>query len=205
VQQLEKVKSPYPLTFKIKRALWSLVRLLLFRPSPPSFFFWRNWILRLFGARLGRRTQIYNSAKIFWPGNLSLGDHSAIGPHAELYCLGKITIADNVVVSQHAYLCAGTHDISSERFELLMPPIIIESGAWIAAKAFIGPGVRIGKNAIVGAAAVAVKDVAESSIVAGNPARVIGVRTFRPGSHQEIIDAPLGEQSDTEVQKPSAG
>ncbi|MBL8564833.1 MAG: hypothetical protein JNM89_03870 [Hyphomicrobiaceae bacterium] len=56
-------------------------------------------------------------------------------------------------------------------------PIHVGDEAWICADAFVGPGVTIGARAIVGARAVAMRDVADDAIVVGNPARVIKVRT----------------------------
>jgi putative colanic acid biosynthesis acetyltransferase WcaF len=147
----------------------------------------------MFGAKIAPTAKIYNSVNVFWPGNLSLGADSTIGPCVDVYNLTTVAIEDNVVVSQYAYLCTGTHDIASPAFTLVKSPIIIESGVWVAAKAFVGPGVRIGKNAVVGAAAVVVRDVKESSIVAGNPAREIGVREF-------CDDQPNSDESKSAVE-----
>ncbi|HZK80265.1 MAG TPA: type B chloramphenicol O-acetyltransferase, partial [Humisphaera sp.] len=58
----------------------------------------------------------------------------------------------------------------------LRPSITIGSGVWICAGAFIGPGVTIGDNSIVGARAVVTRDIPPGMIVAGNPARVIKPR-----------------------------
>jgi putative colanic acid biosynthesis acetyltransferase WcaF len=193
MQNLKDVKSPYSFAFQVQRFVWTVAQKILFQLSPNIFFAWRNFVLRCFGARIGRAAKIHRTADIFWPGNLSIGDYSAIGPKVEIYNLGLIQLEDNVVVSQHTYLCSGSHDIASREFKLTTAPIVIESGAWIAAKAFIGPGVRIGKMAVVGAASVVVKDVPEATIVAGNPAKQIGVRTFREGPADEVAADGLGQ------------
>jgi len=96
-----------------------------------------------------------------------------------VYNLGLLSIGRRVTISQYAHLCGGTHDHTSPGLELVRSPIRIEDDAWIAAEAFVGPDVRVGAGAIVGARAVVVKDVAPWSIVAGNPARVIGARTIQ--------------------------
>jgi putative colanic acid biosynthesis acetyltransferase WcaF len=93
-----------------------------------------------------------------------------------IYNLGPITIGEQVTVSQQAHLCAGTHDHTDPAMPLLKPPITIEDQAWICADAFVGPHVTVGEGAVVGARAVAVKDVPEWTIVGGNPARKIGQR-----------------------------
>ena len=150
-----------------------------FRFSPRIFFGWRRFLLRMFGARLGKHVNIYNSARIYFPWNLEVGDWSAIGEYACIYNLGPIKIGSQVTISQRAHLCAGTHDYTDPSMPLLRPPITINDQAWICADAFVGPGVTVGEGALVGARAVAVKDVDPWQIVAGNPAKPIKKRVLR--------------------------
>ena len=107
------------------------------------------------------------------PWNLEIGASAAVGDRVNLYALGPITIGARATVSQGAHLCAGTLDISDPTRPLLKLPITIGSDAWVCADAFIGPGVTLGEHAIVGARAVAMKDVPAHTIVVGNPARQI--------------------------------
>jgi putative colanic acid biosynthesis acetyltransferase WcaF len=153
-----------------RRALWTLAQP-LFRLSPRPCFGWRRFLLRCFGAKIGRSVHVYPSATIYFPWNLEAGDDSAIGEQAFIYNLGRVTLGPRVTISHRAHLCAGTHDYTNPDFPLLRPPIVIGSEAWICAEAFVGPGVTIGDGAIVGARAVAMKDVKPRSIVIGNPAR----------------------------------
>lgn len=111
--------------------------------------------------------------RITIPWNLDLGAQCAVGDRAILYALGPITIGARTAVSQGAHLCAGTHDLRDPTRPLLKPPIRIGDEAWICADAFIGPGVTVGRRAVVGARAVVVRDVEDETTVAGNPARVI--------------------------------
>jgi len=159
----------------LRRFLWGLVYP-FFRFSPRIFFGWRCFLLRLFGAKVGQNVHIYNSANIFMPWNLEIGDWSSIGEHAYIYNLGKINIGERVTVSQRVHLCAGTHDYSAPDMPLLKPPINIEDDAWIGADAFIGPDVSVGKGAVVGARGVVVKDVEPWTVVGGNPAKFIKKR-----------------------------
>ncbi len=159
----------------LKRVLWAIVRP-FFHFSPRVFFGWRNFLLRLFGARIGKHVHIYNSAQIYFPWNLEVGDWSAIGEYAFIYNLGPIHIGSQVTISQRVHLCAGTHDYTDPSLPLQKPPIVIGDQAWICADAFVGPGVTVGEGALVGARAVAVKDVEPWQIVAGNPARPIKKR-----------------------------
>lgn len=102
-----------------------------------------------------------------------MGDWSNVSAGVVVYNLGPIKIGSHTVISQNAYLCAGTHDYTKPDLPLLREPITVGDGVWIAASAFIGPGVRVENNSVVGACAVVMKDVAENVVVAGNPARVI--------------------------------
>jgi putative colanic acid biosynthesis acetyltransferase WcaF len=163
-----------------RRVLW-MGGAVAFRLVPRPFFGVRNAILRLFGARIGRDVRLYGSVVVYMPWNLTVGDWSAIGEHALIYNLGPVTIGRAATVSQRAHLCAGTHDYTAPDMPLLKPPITIGDQAWVCADAFVGPGVRIGDGAVVGARAVAVRDVDPWTVVAGNPARRIKRREIRGG------------------------
>jgi putative colanic acid biosynthesis acetyltransferase WcaF len=157
---------------QLGRILWACFYP-LFRFSPRPFWFWRTALLRFFGARIGKDVHIYPTVIISIPWNIELGDQSAVGDRVILYALGQITIKARTTVSQGSHLCAGTHDYTQHDRPLLKPPIIIEEDVWVAADAFIGPGVTVGKGAIVGARSVVIKNVDAKSIVGGNPARTI--------------------------------
>ena len=165
----------------IRRMLWG-VGVYLFRYSPRLLYGWRRGLLRAFGATVGRNVRIHPSATIYFPWKFSIDDWSSIGRDAMIYNLGPITIGKKVTVSQRAHLCAGTHDASDPTMPLLKPPITVGDQAWICADAFVGPDVTVGEGAVVGARAVAVHDVGDWMIVAGNPARVVGERTLTADS-----------------------
>ena len=165
----------------VGRVLWRLAHP-LFAWSPRPFWGWRRLLLRLFGARIGREVHVHPSVRITIPWNISIGDQTAVGDRAILYALGSITLGERVTISQGAHLCAGTHDHRDPAMPLLKPPIFIERDAWICADAFVGPGVRIGAHAIIGARCVVMKDVAPGMTMVGNPARAIGHRSERKNS-----------------------
>jgi putative colanic acid biosynthesis acetyltransferase WcaF len=167
----------YPPATQVKRVLWGAAAG-LFRLSPAILPGWRNFLLRILGARIGRGVRIHPSVRIMFPWNLHLGDHVIVGRDANLYALAPITIEASVLVSQGAHLCAGSHDYRQPHFPTAHAPIRIATGTWIAAEAFIGPGVMVGAGAVVAARAVVVRDVPAASVVAGNPANV--VRTLAP-------------------------
>ncbi len=110
------------------------------------------------------------------PWNLEVGDWSAVGEWALIYNLGRVRIGNRVTISQRVHLCAGTHDYRDSSMPLLKPEISIGDQAWICADAFVGPGVHVGDGAVVGARAVAIKDVSPWTVVAGNPAYEVNKR-----------------------------
>jgi len=154
------------------RILWGLF-FPLFRFTPRICFGWRRFLLRLFGAKIGKEVHIYNSAIIYMPWNLEIGDYSAIGEHAYIYNLGKIIIGSKTTISQRVHLCAGSHDYTKPDLPLLKPSIIIGDYAWICADVFVGPGVTIGEGVIAGARSVVIKNISDWHVVAGNPAHFI--------------------------------
>ena len=160
----------------IGRVLWGACRP-LYRYSPRLAWGWRRWLLRLFGAKVGKHVHIHPSATVFIPWHLEIGDWSSVGFDALIYNLGMVTIGERVTISQRAHLCAGSHDYRLPTMPLLKVPITLEADVWICADAFVGPGVRVGRGAIVGARSVAVRAIDPREIVAGNPARKIGMRS----------------------------
>jgi putative colanic acid biosynthesis acetyltransferase WcaF len=169
--------SPHSLANRLARLLWSVVRLLLFRPSPKIAHGWRRFLLRLFGARIGHRASVHASARIWAPWNLEMGDFSCLSHNVDCYAVDRIRIGAKATVSQYSFLCAAGHDVDSPDMTLITAPIVIMEHAWIAADAFIGPGVTIGEGAVVGARATVFKNVPPWTIVGGNPARVIRERS----------------------------
>ena len=156
---------------RLKRALWGVVWVMFFRPSPRLFHAWRRFILRMFGAKIGKHVNVYPNVKIWAPWSLTIGSFVGIADGVTLYNMAPISIGDHCVVSQGAHLCAGSHDIDSTNFQLIAKPIRFEKNVWVCAEAFVGPGVTIAEGCVLGARAVVVKSINASwSVWAGNPA-----------------------------------
>jgi len=169
----------FALSHRLFRAVWGIVWLLLARWTPPPLHRWRGWLLRRFGADIHPTARVYGSARIWYPPNLTLHAHAVIGPHANIYCMGNTTLGEQAIVSQGAQLCCGTHDINDPDFQLIARPIAIEARAWVAADAFIGPGVTVHEGAVIGACAVLFKDADSFGVYIGNPAKHIKTRVFK--------------------------
>nr|WP_294784674.1 putative colanic acid biosynthesis acetyltransferase [uncultured Flavobacterium sp.] len=167
----------FSLKNKISRLIWNCVSIIVFRPFVSRLFKkWRVFVLKCFGAKIEWSTHIYASVRIWAPWNLQMGANSSLGPNVDCYNQGNITIGANTVISQKTYLCASSHDYTKTDFPLILKPIIIGSGVWIAADAFIGPGVSIEDNAIIAARSVVNKKVEKNAVMGGNPAKLIKLR-----------------------------
>ncbi|BAM02232.1 LbetaH domain-containing protein [Phycisphaera mikurensis] len=161
----------------ILRVVWAAVERTLFRLPLPRWLRLRRRLLRLFGASFDGHCS--SRIRVWYPWKLRMGRLSMAGDRVTFYNLAPITIGDSTVLSQDAYLCAGTHDHLDPTFPLVADhraAIRIGNGVWVAAGAFVGPGVTIGDNAVVAARSVVVKDVPAGAIVGGNPTRIIGHR-----------------------------
>lgn len=178
VQDLKRFRLPPDFRGRsgLKVQLWWLVQATLFRGSPQLLYGFRRWLLRRFGARIGKGAVIRPSVTIPYPWKLSIGDYSWVGDHAVLYCFAPITIGNDVVISQNAYLCAGTHDYRSPTFDIQALPIVIEDEAWLAADVFVAPGITVGKGAVVGSRSSVFADLPPMMVCTGSPARPIHAR-----------------------------
>ncbi len=165
---------------RLGRMLWKLVWLLLYRPSPAILFGWRRFLLRSFGARVSRGARPYPAARIWAPWNLTMHAHSCLANDVDCYCVAPVILGERATVSQYSYLCSASHDYREPGMPLVVAPIVLEPRSWVAAGAFIGPGVHIGAGAVVAARSTVVRDVDAWTVVAGNPCRVVGQRQPLP-------------------------
>lgn len=175
VQQLNKFQLPK--NFRGKNAfivqLWWLVQGLFFKTSPQFLYGYRRWLLRLFGAKIGKNVILRPSVKITYPWKISIGDYSWIGDDVNLYSLGEIEIGKNVVVSQKSYLCTGSHDYLKPNFPIFSKKIVIKDQCWIATDVFISPGVTVEEGTIVGSRSSVYNNLPSNKICIGTPAKVI--------------------------------
>lgn len=162
--------------------LWRLLQPVFFRRTALKWYRTRRWLLRRFGAEIADGVVVKPGARVTFPWRLVVGKNSWIGEEALLLSLEQIRIGANVCISQRAFLCTGSHDWSSPRFDLLTEPIVVEEGAWICANVFVGPGVKIGHNAVATAGSVVTQDLPPDMICSGNPC--VPVRERHVGSRR---------------------
>ena len=163
----------FSLSNRLFRALWNLTWALLASWTPPPFGAWRRFLLTLFGARMGVACDVRGSAKVWYPPHLQMSDRSLLAERVNCYNMAPISLGERALVSQGAHLCAGSHDIRTRDFQLIAKPIQIGADVWIAAEAFVGPGVDIGEGSVLGARAVAFKSLEPWGVYAGNPAQFV--------------------------------
>ena len=173
--------ASFTLGNRLARVVWGLAWLLLARFTPPPLHGWRRLVLRAFGARIGRGARVHGSVSIWLPRNLELGEQVLIGPGARLYNQGAIAIGAWSVISQRAHLCASTHVVDDPAFQLVLRPIAVGERCWIAAEAFVGPGVTMGDGAVLAARGALFEDAQADGIYRGNPASLVRTRAQRHG------------------------
>jgi len=173
--QTNPYQNPWPLWVHLVLALWKLTWFFLCSWTPKFFNPLRLLILRIFGATISGTPFVHSKAWVQVPWHLIMHHRACLGERAVAYSLGAIEIMEGATVAQEAYLCTGTHDFNDSSFQLITKKITIEDSAFIGVRAMIMPGITIGKKAIVGAQSVVTKNVKPDQIVAGNPAREIGL------------------------------
>lgn len=154
---------------KIRRAIWNVVSVLLFRPFGTKVFrLWRVTLLNMFGAKVNWNADVYASAKVWAPWNLRMDKGSCLGPGVICYNQAMVALAENVCVSQMATLCTAGHDVregNNAETGLVVAPIVLQRDAWVGMQAFVGMGVTVGEKSVIGARANVFKDVPDNTVV----------------------------------------
>ncbi|WP_138497274.1 hormogonium polysaccharide biosynthesis acetyltransferase HpsU [Nostoc sp. PA-18-2419] len=156
--------------------LWWVIQAIAFPLTPQPLNILRCTLLRLFGARIGKGVLIRPTARFTYPWKITIGNYSWIGDNVVLYSLDQINIGEHCIISQKSYLCTGSHDIQDPAFGLKTATITIENGAWVATDCFVGPGVKIGANAVIGARSSVFTNMPSGQVCWGSPCRPNKVR-----------------------------
>ena len=139
----------------------------------------RVFLLRLFGATIGRKVYMKPGIRVKFPWYLKVGDHCWIGEDVWIDNLTAVSVGPHVCISQGAYLCTGNHDWSARNMRLFLKPIRLEAGSWIGARSVVCPGVTVGQGGVLTVGSVAAKDIAPFTIHTGNPATFTRTRVMR--------------------------
>ncbi len=171
--------ASFSLGNRLFRVAWAMSWLVLARFTPPPLHRWRRFVLRAFGANVAGGARVHASVSIWHPGNLSLAADVLVGPGVCLYNQGHITIGARTVISQRAHICASSHDLRDPNFQLVLRPIAIGEQCWIAAEAFVGPGVTMGDRSVLAARGALFSSTEPDAVYAGNPAKFLKPRDLR--------------------------
>ena len=158
---------------KIFIQFWWIVHALFFKLSPQIFYGWRRFLLRSFGAKIGKKAIIRPSVQITYPWKVTIGDYCQIGDEVVLYSLGEINIGNNVVISQRSYLCTGSHNYLKIDFPIYAEKITINEQCWLGTDVYIAPGITIGAGTVVGARSSVFQDLPSHKICVGSPVKII--------------------------------
>jgi len=158
------------------RILWYFTNVLFFLNPLNPLSSLKVFLLRLFGAKVGKGVVIKPSVNIKYPWHLKIGNHSWIGEKVWIDNLADVEIGDNCCLSQGAMLLTGSHDYTKSTFNNITGVITLENGVWIGTQAVVYPDIRCKSHSILGVNSVAMKDLEEYSIYHGNPAVKISKR-----------------------------
>ncbi len=139
----------------------------------------RAWLLRCFGASLGKGVVIKPHVRVKFPWRLVVGDYVWIGEGVWIDNLAEIRIGNHCCISQGAYLCTGSHDARRDSFGLRTSPIVVGDRVWIGAAARVAPGISLANGTLLQMAAVLTRSTQQDGIYAGNPAVFIKQRISR--------------------------
>lgn len=193
-------RPAFSLRNRLARLAWNVTAALLFRMSPRPMHAWRAFLLRCFGAKLGRGVHIYPRARIWAPWNLVCADYAGIGDGADIYNPVLMRFGEFCVISQDSFVCGATHDYNDPSFPLLAFEMSVGARAWICARACVAPGVQVGEGAVLGLASVATRHLEPWTVYAGAPAVAVKVRrqghlspaleeaTIAEGEHQGRVE-----------------
>jgi maltose O-acetyltransferase len=136
----------------------------------------RQIILRQLFGHIGKDSLIEPPFYCAYGQNIRIGDHVFLNVSCNIIDCNEVNIGHHVMVGPGVQIYTAAHLLQArprnQGFEIAKP-IVIEENVWLGGSAILLPGVRVGRNAVVGAGAVVSRDVPANTVVAGNPARVI--------------------------------
>lgn len=165
---------------RLRETIWEYLGQPIMRRTLERWHGLRRGMLRLFGAHIHPTARISRTVRIHHPWNLTMDEHSSIAHRAILFCLGKVYLGRRARVSQFAHLCAGSHDYTRAEMPLITDPIILEDDVWVAADAFIGPGVTVGHDTIIGARSTVLHSRPPGQVCYGDNAKPVHAREQNP-------------------------
>jgi len=159
-----------------KQLIWIILNSLFLKNPFILFMQFKIFLLKIFGAKIGKGLVIKPSVNIKFPWKLEIGDYVWLGENIWIDNLDNVVIGNNVCISQGALLLTGNHDYKSISFDYKNAPIYIYDGVWIGAKSIVCPGVICNSHSILTVGSVATKNLDSFGIYQGIPASKIRER-----------------------------
>jgi putative colanic acid biosynthesis acetyltransferase WcaF len=155
---------------RLRRLVWNICWMLLYRTSPRPLHKWRSFLLRIFGAKMGPNCHFYPASKVWAPWNLVCAESVAAADGAEIYNPAPVTFGSHAILSQDAYICGATHDYDDPAFPLIAYVMSFGAYSWVCARASVAPGVSMAEGAVLGLGSVATRNLEAWTVYAGVPA-----------------------------------
>ena len=133
-------------------------------------------ILRQLLGQIGQNSIIEPPFYCVYGQNIYIGDHVFLNVLCTILDCNEVHIGHHVMIGPGVQIYTAAHPLQAETRNQgweVAKPIVIEDNVWLGGSAILLPGVRIGRNAVVGAGAVVPRSVPANTVVAGNPARVL--------------------------------
>jgi acetyltransferase-like isoleucine patch superfamily enzyme len=145
----------------------------------------RRILAKYIFKRCGENFKAFQHVEFSFGYNLDVGDNVVIHRHVLLDDRGCIVLGNNVSVSDYANIYSHTHSIVDQR-EVTNATTVIEDGVRITYHATVLAGVRVHEQGMVGAMAVATKDVRPYHVYVGIPAKSVRVKPNAPASRNVL-------------------
>lgn len=162
----------------VKRTIWFLIHIILFRNPLLPLSSLKSGLLRLFGANIGKGVVIKPGVSVKYPWFLEIGDYTWVGENVWIDNLAKIKIGKNCCLSQGAMLLTGNHNYKNTTFDLITSPIELEDGCWVGAQSVVCPGVTMHSHSILTVLSVLAENTKPYGLYRGNPAEWVRERVI---------------------------
>ena len=161
---------------KLILSIWFIINVIFIHSKWNPFIGLKIFLLRIFGAKIGRGVILKPGVNIKYPWKLSIGNHVWIGEDVWIDNVDDVIIGSHVCISQGAMLLCGNHDYKKSTFDLILGKIIIEDGVWIGARSIVTQNVTCYNHSVLMVNSVASSDLSAFSIYRGSPAKKVRER-----------------------------
>ena len=157
----------------------------------------RRILARHIFKRCGENFKAFQHVEFSFGYNMTVGDNVVVHRHVLLDDRGGIELGNRVSISDYANIYSHTHSIVEQK-DVTNAVTVLEDGVRITYHATVLAGVRVATEAMVGAVAVATKDVRPYHVNVGIPAKSVRVK---PNAPRQEDCLPAARRGRTEAQE----